>query len=173
MKTTCIKDNKFGLFYGPTGNGSDDGVYKVGSGVGDISDLNQIISWNNTSNLTYWSTPECNMINGTDGSLWHPFVTKNETLYIFSTDVCRSIYVTYEETRTKHDIELYRFVPPPEVFANSSLNPDNAGFCVPECLDSGVLDISQCKGGTLYNFCCFCCKIFKKYNNIYELSNIS
>ena len=59
---------------------------------------------------------------------------------------CRSIYVTYKETRTEKGIKLYRFTPPPEVFANASINPENEGFCVPECLDSGVLDVSVCRG---------------------------
>ena len=29
------------------------------------------------------------MINGTNGAFFHPLVTKDETLYMFSSDLCR------------------------------------------------------------------------------------
>ena len=45
---TLIKDDKFGLFYGPTGNGTDDGLYKINTGTEDLSMLNQITEWNGT-----------------------------------------------------------------------------------------------------------------------------
>lgn len=41
------------------------------------------------SSLAWWSTDECNMINGTTGASFHPVVTKGEKLYMFSSDLCR------------------------------------------------------------------------------------
>ncbi|GLD55240.1 lysosome membrane protein 2-like protein [Lates japonicus] len=89
------------------------------------------------------------MINGTNGASFHPIITKNETLYMFSSDLCRSLYALYEEDVTVKGIPGYRFVPPSEVFANLTVNPANAGFCVPagNCLGSGVLNVSGCKQG--------------------------
>lgn len=49
----------------------------------------------------------------------------------------------------------YRFVPPSSVFANLTVNPDNAGFCVPagNCLGSGLLNVSVCKEGKTMLYC--------------------
>lgn len=40
-------------------------------------------------NLTWWSSEECNMINGTNGASFHPVISKKERLYMFSSDLCR------------------------------------------------------------------------------------
>lgn len=61
----------------------------------------------------------------------------------------RSLYLKYKKEYKLKGIKLYRFSPPPDVFADHLKNPDNEGFCVPDesgCLGSGVLNISPCKG---------------------------
>ncbi|MGH0121677.1 UNVERIFIED_CONTAM: hypothetical protein FKN15_076273 [Acipenser sinensis] len=61
----------------------------------------------------------------------------------------RSLYATFEKEVHVKGIPAYRFVPPKEVFANITVNPANAGFCVPagNCLGSGLLNVSVCKQG--------------------------
>jgi len=39
----------------------------------------------------------CSMINGTDGSVFSPFVEKSRLLYIFNVDLCRSLYLKFEK----------------------------------------------------------------------------
>lgn len=76
-----------------------------------------------------------------------PFVPAkiNQRLALFP----RSLYALYEGDVTVKRIPGYRFSPPSEVFANMTVNPANAGFCVPagNCLGSGVLNVSACKQG--------------------------
>lgn len=139
-----FKNDKFGLFYGP---GAASGTYIINSGVGDLDDINVIDEWNGQRSLTFWETEYCNMINGTDGTMWHPDLKISDTLYLFSSDICRSIYAKFKDNVTVEGIDLMHFVPPPEVFADHLKNPDNAGFCTPNCLGSGVLNVSRCKGG--------------------------
>jgi hypothetical protein len=97
--------------------------------------------------LPYWRTPWANKINGTDGS-WIPPVFntdfESQRVYLYSTQICRSVYAKFEIHSSVLDIPTERFSIPGEVFANSTINPDNAGFGT---ADSGVLDVSACNKG--------------------------
>ncbi|ETE63382.1 Nucleoporin p54, partial [Ophiophagus hannah] len=130
-------------------NATDDGEYVMLSGEKNYLDFTRVIEWNGKDKLDWWTTPSCNMINGTDGGTFHSLISKDEIIYIFSTDFCRSIYLTFEEELSVLGIPTYRFTPPLKMFANSSVNPDNAGFCVPagHCMGSGILNITACKQG--------------------------
>ncbi|XP_072311485.1 lysosome membrane protein 2c isoform X2 [Eucyclogobius newberryi] len=140
-------DDVFGLFY--KNNGSNDGEYVFLTGLKNSKDFARVDTWNGNRSLNWWTTDECNMINGTNGASFHPVVTRNETLYMFVSDLCRSLYAEYEEDVSVKGIPGYRFSPPTKVFASAKVNPDNAGFCVPagNCLGSGVLNVSPCKQG--------------------------
>uniref|UniRef100_A0A4W4FFP9 Scavenger receptor class B, member 2c n=1 Tax=Electrophorus electricus TaxID=8005 RepID=A0A4W4FFP9_ELEEL len=139
-------DPYFGLFYKM--NGTDNEEYVFFTGKQNYQDFARVSQWNGQSSLRWWTTDECNMINGTNGATFHPVITKTERLYMFSTDLCRSLYSTFEAERSVKGIPVYRFVPPFEVFANKSVNPANAGFCLGgNCLGSGLLNVSVCKTG--------------------------
>ncbi|XP_067114295.1 lysosome membrane protein 2c [Osmerus mordax] len=140
-------DDVFGLFYKT--NATNDGEYVFRTGQQDYRDFAKVEQWKGQSSLPWWSTYECNMINGTNGASFHPVITKNETLYMFSSDLCRSLFATFEEEVSVRGLPGYRFVPPSRVFASPTVNPDNAGFCVPQgkCLSSGLLNVSVCKQG--------------------------
>ncbi|KAM6975659.1 lysosome membrane protein 2c isoform 2-T2 [Tautogolabrus adspersus] len=140
-------DDIFGLFYKT--NATNDGDYVFFTGQENYKDFARVDTWNGESNLTWWTSDECNMINGTNGASFHPVINKDETLYMFSSDLCRSLYAVFEEDVSVKGIPGYRFSPPSEVFANMTVNPANTGFCVPtgNCMGSGLLNVSVCKQG--------------------------
>ncbi|XP_053260372.1 lysosome membrane protein 2 isoform X1 [Podarcis raffonei] len=140
-------DPDFGFF--KKMNGSDDGEYIVLSGEKNYLDFTKIVKWRGKDSLDWWTSPTCNMINGTDGDTFHPLIDTGETIYVFSSDFCRSMYLTFQKYVTVEGISAYRFSPPEKLFANASVNPDNAGFCVPagNCLGAGLLNISACNQG--------------------------
>lgn len=43
--------------------------------------------------MSWWSSNQSNMINGTDGAVFHPLINRNELLYIFAADLCRYVCV--------------------------------------------------------------------------------
>ncbi|KAL4230682.1 Lysosome membrane protein 2 [Mactra antiquata] len=139
--------DKFGIFAGT--NGTDDGVYNIKTGADDVSQFGIIKNWNYANSLSFWTSDTCNMLNGTDGTIFHPFTKKSDTLYVFSSDLCRSIYFTFLKDYSQKDIPVYRFTTPPEVFMNVKDNPANLGFCTPadNCLDSGLLNVENCHYG--------------------------
>ncbi|XP_051866189.1 lysosome membrane protein 2-like [Pristis pectinata] len=140
-------DEYFGLYNKM--NGTDDGDYLFLTGKMNYKNFTRIVKWRGNQSLDWWTTDTCNMINGTDGTSFHPLITKNETLHFFSSDLCRSLYGTFEQELSVKGIPVFRFVLPNEVFANTSENPANSGFCVPadNCLGTGVLNVSVCRQG--------------------------
>lgn len=142
-------DTTVGLFY--PYNNTADGVYKVFNGKDDISKVAIIDSYKGKKTLSYWPS-YCDMVNGTDGASFPPFVQKSRLLRFFSSDICRSIYAVFGGEIDLKGIPVYRFVLPPKAFASPIQNPENECFCTEKeisknCTLYGVLDISKCKEG--------------------------
>ncbi|NXQ97319.1 CD36 protein, partial [Sagittarius serpentarius] len=142
-------DPVLGVFY--PYNGTLDGLYKVYTGKEDIKKTAIIESYKNRRNLSYWEG-HCDLVNGTDGASFPPFVKKDQTLRFFSSDICRSIYGVFQGKQDVKGISLYRFTVPREAFASPAEVKDNYCFCTDEvisknCTLAGVLDISSCKAG--------------------------
>uniref|UniRef100_A0A8C8DM32 Lysosome membrane protein 2 n=1 Tax=Oryzias sinensis TaxID=183150 RepID=A0A8C8DM32_9TELE len=140
-------DKAFGLMYKK--NGSDSGEFIYHTGEQNYLDYGRVKTWKGQSKLTFWTSEESNRIQGSDGSSFHPLLKKDERIYIFTPDLCRTIYMDFEKEVEVKGIPAYRFTPPRSVFASKEENSDNEGFCVSkkECLGTGVLKVSPCRKG--------------------------
>ncbi|XP_062814626.1 scavenger receptor class B member 1 isoform X2 [Anolis carolinensis] len=132
---------KFGLL--ADFNNSNTGLFRVYTGVGDISRAHMIDTWNGLKEVSYWNSDQCNMINGTSGELWPPFRTPSTPLEFYSPDACRSLTLIYNQTREFKNIPTYRYLAPTTMFANGTDYPPNEGFC--PCLQSGIQNVSSCR----------------------------
>lgn len=137
----------FGLMYKK--NGSNDGEFIYHTGQQNYLDYGRVETWKGQSKLSFWASDQSNSINGSDGSAFHPLLTKDERIYIFTPDLCRSIYMEFEKDVEVKGIPAYRFTPPRSVLASKEENPANEGFCVSpqECLGTGLLKVSPCRKG--------------------------
>ncbi|XP_028273661.1 lysosome membrane protein 2-like isoform X2 [Parambassis ranga] len=137
----------FGLMYKK--NGSNDGEFIYHTGIENYLDYGRVDTWKGSSRLNFWTSNQSNSINGSDGSAFHPLLDKNERIYIFTPDLCRSIYMEFEKDVEVKGIPAYRFTPPRSVLASKEENPANEGFCVSpgECLGTGLLKVSPCRKG--------------------------
>ncbi|KAJ8339526.1 hypothetical protein SKAU_G00363120 [Synaphobranchus kaupii] len=132
---------KFGLF--AEFNNSNTGLFTVFTGQDDIRKVHKVDSWNGLKEVNYWNSKQCNMINGTAGQMWPPFMTTESTLPFYSPDACRSMELVFERPGMMEGIPVYRFVAPTTLFANGSVYPPNEGFC--PCRQSGLLNVSSCR----------------------------
>ncbi|XP_070615145.1 platelet glycoprotein 4-like [Erythrolamprus reginae] len=142
-------DTVLGIFY--PYNRTFDGPYRIYSGKDDINKKGIIVTYNNSRTLEYWPS-YCGMVNGTDATSFHPFIKKSETLYFFSSDICRSIYATLSRELAVKGIPLYRFKIASSALASAAVNPNNICFCNDKnifynCTSSALLDVSGCKKG--------------------------
>ncbi|XP_067910587.1 scavenger receptor class B member 1-like isoform X2 [Heterodontus francisci] len=132
---------KFGLF--AEMNNSNTGLFTVHTGVNNINQVHLVDNWNGIKKLNYWHSEQCNMINGTAGDMWPPFITPSDSLTFFSPDSCRTLDLVFQESSWTFGIPSYRYVAPKTMFANGTVYPPNAGFC--PCRQSGVLNVSTCR----------------------------
>ncbi|KAM6051364.1 scavenger receptor class B member 1 isoform 3-T3 [Theristicus caerulescens] len=131
---------KFGLFVDL--NSSNSGLFTVNTGMKNISRVHMVDSWNGLKKLNYWRSSECNMINGTAGEMWPPFMSPT-SLEFYSPDACRSMTLVYEQSGKFKGVPTYRFVAPKTLFANGTDYPPNEGFC--PCMQSGIQNLSTCR----------------------------
>jgi len=101
-------------------------------------------------------TSSCNVIRGTNGEQFPPFLEerKEEPLYVFATDLCRTINLAFKEDHDIDGIHTLRYHLPRETgFINKT---DNFCFCeelankwndtcIKNITGSDELDITECK----------------------------
>lgn len=137
---------EFGLMYGKNSTSQD--RVTVFSGVDDITKFGIIDKYNGRSHLPHWLSDDCNRLNGTDGSIFPPHITKNTTLHVYEKDLCRLLPLQFEEeVVTRHGIPGYRFTPSTRVFESVDRNPDNMCYCPagPPCAPNGLFNVSLCQ----------------------------
>lgn len=122
----------------------------VFTGVNDITQFGIIDKYNGNSQLGHWSKPECNRINGSDGSIFPPHIQRTDMIHVYDKDLCRLLPLSFEkEVTTNNNVLGYRFTPAETVFGSIEKNPDNVCFCPagPPCAPHGMFNVSLCQFG--------------------------
>ncbi|KAH8039379.1 hypothetical protein HPB51_006005 [Rhipicephalus microplus] len=125
-------------------NGSNDGLFTVHTGKGEMDKYNVITRWNGLQNLTWWNGT-CNMINGTNGELVPPLKPGEKFIEVYNPDFCRSIRMQYNGSTSMFEIPLEQFVAPETTFQNGENYSANACFDTKRKLRSGVMDLGPCQ----------------------------
>lgn len=86
--------DQFGLFYGKNSTFPD--VYTIFTGASDITKFGLMDRWNGKDSMGFWTSPECDSVMGTDGSIFPPHITKETVLKVFDKDLCRTLPLVYQ-----------------------------------------------------------------------------
>ena len=81
--------------------------------------------------------------------MFAPYRTREEIIYVYNADMCRSFQMVYKEDKKTLGIDTIEFGVSANTFANSTYNSANEGFCRGDCIGNGVQNISLCYGGKL------------------------
>lgn len=87
------------------------------------------------------------------GSIFPPFVEKDRILWIFTPDLCRSIYMTFNRELDFMGIPAFKFTIPPEMLGNPRVNTENMCFCpnpgrnLEGCPQTGAIQLAACRKG--------------------------
>lgn len=143
--------DKFGLFLVKNSTKEEDlGLYSMYTGEGDPYKLSKIQSFNGDQELDFWNSSECNLVHGSDGASFNPYISKGDTLWFFNDQLCRAMPLVYNNSVTQEGLPGLRFIPREDVFMSARSYPqENSCFQRPD-LESGdgVFDVTVCQYDT-------------------------
>ncbi|KAK5643874.1 hypothetical protein RI129_007719 [Pyrocoelia pectoralis] len=143
-------DFKFSLF--GYMNKTLSGPFIIGRGLKNTT-RGDVLSYRGSSNAVVWPGVGCNMINGSDSTLFYPLKSPPERIYAFSPDICRSMFISFEKYVDYEGIPTWKYSNKPESIIKTS---DNECFC-PISKDDNYNDYINCPKNGLVDLT-FCLK---------------
>lgn len=106
--------------------------------------------------MNFWSTDECNQLDGSDGSQFPPhWMDKKQPLQVFIKAFCRKFPLEYEkEVNILNGIPAWRYKAPQNVFAHPDNNTANSCYCntqTNDCPPSGVFNATLCFDAPIFS----------------------
>ncbi|GLV39928.1 croquemort [Carabus blaptoides fortunei] len=137
---------KFGWFVNRNESYTYDGLFNLYTGTDEFQKLGMLDRWN-----TYKQTPfypdSCGQVHGTTGELWPP-VPDNQSVTMFSSDMCSTVTLDYDGEMEIHGVEGRRFTGQNRTFDNGQLYPEQSCYGIGEVVPSGMRNVSSCKFGS-------------------------
>uniref|UniRef100_T1IC90 Sensory neuron membrane protein 1 n=1 Tax=Rhodnius prolixus TaxID=13249 RepID=T1IC90_RHOPR len=121
----------------------------VKNGVGDAYSIGKVIRVNGKSANSMWLEGDCNRFAGTDATIFPPFRRPdNNSVVAYSTDVCRSIFGTYEGDGEYRGIQGHKYV---FSLGDTRKNRKDSCYCLRDdaCPKKGAIDLMKCQGAPL------------------------
>lgn len=113
-------------------------------GKKNIKDLGKIIELNGEEFQDIWYDDECNKVYGTDGTIFPPFMKKEDGVQVFVVQLCRSFAANYKHPSKVSGIKTSHY----EVNVTASADC----YCNGEadnCPAQGQFDVMPCIGAPI------------------------
>nr|AGN52676.1 sensory neuron membrane protein 1 [Spodoptera exigua] len=138
---------RFSIF-GTRNNSIDPHVITVKRGIKNVMDVGQVTAVDGQTVQTIWKD-HCNEYQGTDGTIFPPFLTENDRLQSFSTDLCRSFKPWFQKKSSYKGIKTNRYV---ANIGNLAEDPELQCFCPQpdKCPPKGLMDLAPCIKAPMY-----------------------
>jgi hypothetical protein len=140
-----IPFDKFGWWYMKNASGELMGDFNVHTGVDDISQLGVIKNWISNTRTEFFPDKCVSSKKVSTGEFHSSHLTREQSISVFSADMCRSLNLDYEEDMDVHGIKAFKFSGGPKLVDNGTMYPENSCYCTGECMPSGVLNVSVCR----------------------------
>ncbi|KAH9641095.1 hypothetical protein HF086_003516 [Spodoptera exigua] len=114
----------------------------------NVMDVGQVTAVDGQTVQTIWKD-HCNEYQGTDGTIFPPFLTENDRLQSFSTDLCRSFKPWFQKKSSYKGIKTNRYV---ANIGNLAEDPELQCFCPQpdKCPPKGLMDLAPCIKAPMY-----------------------
>lgn len=140
---------QFGFFFKQKSSGKHLGHYSMYTGEKNPYNLSNIALFNGHQKLNFWKTDKCNQVRGSDGSSFHPYIGKKDTLWFFNDQMCRALPLVFDRQISQQGLPGLRFKPRADVFMSSTKFPENTCFESPGLVKGdGIFDMTGCQYNT-------------------------
>lgn len=72
--------------------------------------MGELIEYDGDVEMNIYDGDECNKWKGTDGLIFPPFMKRDEPIWAFAPELCRSFAIKYEKESNYEGVETARFV---------------------------------------------------------------
>ncbi|KAL7302061.1 hypothetical protein TKK_0005294 [Trichogramma kaykai] len=121
---------------------------RVLRGIKKLNDVGVVVGFDGRSNISTWDDDFCDRFNGTDGTIFHPWLYENEDVVSFAPDLCRSLSTTFQQHTSVAGLKTNRYV---AFLGDPQQSPEQRCYCpAPDkCLKAGVMDLHKCLGAPM------------------------
>ncbi|CAG4997164.1 unnamed protein product [Parnassius apollo] len=134
--------------FGMRNGTADSHVVTVERGMKNVMDVGKVVEVDGKPKMELFRD-SCNEYQGTDGTIFPPFLTESDRLQTFSGDLCRSFKAWYQRKSSYRGIKTNRYITNIGDYAN---DPELQCYCdsLETCPPKGLMDLSKCIGAPMY-----------------------